>query len=246
VKAFEVEGNERVLFAFTHPDDELALSAFISRLLHKGIPIQILWTHSTPVRAAESRNAMHALGVDSEALTFFETEDGNVISSVKELRRTVSAIVLAFRPTRVVTHAFEQGHIDHDATNLLVNLCYKGPIFEAPFYHTYLTRFPKLYCFSTPQGEERTPLTAAERKMKKRLVKMYPSQTVRRNVVVYELVHTMTMRKPPLFQFERLRRQRHTDFLQPNHPEPLASRVARSRTWHRWVEGAEALLESSS
>lgn len=242
MKAFEVGPDERVLFAFTHPDDELALTAFISRLLKQGVPIRVLWTHSTPVRAAESRNAMRALGVPSDSLTFFETEDGNVISSVSELRGIVAALVKEFRPTRVVTHAFEQGHIDHDATNLLVNLCFKGPVFEAPYYHTYLAKFPKLYCFSTPQGEETTALTPAERSMKKRLVRMYPSQTVRRNVFVYELVHTMTMRKPPLFQMERLRRQTHTDFLRPNHPEPMASRIARSKTWQRWVLGAKALL----
>ncbi len=242
MKAFEVGADERVLFAFTHPDDELALTAFIGRLLKQGVPVRVLWTHSTNVRANESRNAMRALGVDPGSLTFFTSVDGDVISSVSELRTPVTALIQDFKPTRVVTHAFEQGHIDHDATNLLVNLCFKGPVFEAPYYHTYLAKFPKLYCFSTPEGEETTPLSAQERSMKKRLVRMYPSQTVRRNVIVYELVHTMTMRKPPLFQLERLRRQTHTDFLRPNHPEPMASRIAKCKTWQRWVRGAKAVL----
>lgn len=242
MRAFEVGADERVVFAFTHPDDELALSALIGRLIAKGVALRVIWTHSTHVREAESRAAMRTIGVKDSDLAFYETEDGNVIASVSELREPFSKLVEEFRPTRIVTHAFEQGHIDHDATNLLVNLCFKGPVFEAPFYHTYLTRFPRLYSFSSPEGEQTMALTPSERRTKKRLVGLYPSQTVRRNIIVYELLHALTFRRPPLFRFERLRLQTHKDFLSPNHPEPLAGRIRACETWERWERGASALL----
>jgi LmbE family N-acetylglucosaminyl deacetylase len=242
MRAFEVGQGERVLFAFTHPDDELAVAVFMRRLAQQGTEVRALWTHSTPVREAESRAAMREVGFAQETLTFFDAPDGNVIGSVRKLRDGVCRIVTDFKPTRVVTHAFEQGHIDHDATNLTVNLCYDGPVFEAPYYHTYLTRFPVLYKFSNPQGEEMTDLTEDERRLKKRMTRMYPSQTLRRNVIVYDLLHALTFRRPPLFVSERMRLQTHTDFLCPNHPEPLASRVRASETWQRWEREAEALL----
>jgi LmbE family N-acetylglucosaminyl deacetylase len=235
MKAFEVQRGERVLFAFTHPDDELTVVAFVRRLLAQGIPIHICWTHSTPVRERESRSALSTIGVREEDMTFFDAPDGKVVDTIELLKPRLCALVRSFAPSRVVTHAFEQGHIDHDATNLLVNMCFDGPVFETPFYHTYLTKMPRLYCFSNKNGEETIQLTPEERRIKKRLVCMYPSQTVRRNVVAYELAHAVTMRKPPLFQYERLRRQQHTDFLTPNHPPMLAKRVAKSRTWKRWT-----------
>lgn len=242
MKAFEFAEGERVMFAFTHPDDEIAVAALVRRLTLSGAAVHAFWTHSTPVREDESRNAMRALGLGEGSLTFFRAEDGNVVASLDELRTHVCDLVKEFRPSRVVTHAFEQGHIDHDATNLLVNLCYDGPVFEAPYYHTYLTRFPRLYAFASPEGVETTPLTTEERTIKKRLTRMYPSQTLRRNVVAYELLHALTFRRPPLFLVEKLRRQTHKDFLCPNHPERVADRIRSSETWQRWERAAQAVL----
>ena len=234
MRAFEVQRGERVLFAFTHPDDELTVAAFLARLLAQGVAIHVCWSHSTPVRERESRAALATIGVRQEDMTFFDAPDGRVVDTISVLKPKLCGLIQKFGPTRIVTHAFEQGHIDHDATNLLVNMCFSGPVFETPFYHTYLTRLQRLYSFSTKDGEETIALTPQERRMKRRLVGMYPSQTVRRNVVVYELAHAVTMRKPPLFQCERLRRQRHTDFLTPNHPPLLAERLTKSPTWQRW------------
>ena len=241
MKAFEVGKDERILFVFTHPDDELALASFIKRNNDGGVPVRIIWTHSTPVRKAESVAAMHSIGLQGSQMHFFSAPDGNVVSEVQTLEEPLRQIIAEFKPSRIVTHAFEQGHIDHDATNLLVNRCFDGPIFEAPFYHTYLTKFPCIYRFSSPVGEERIELTPSERREKKKLVHYFPSQTVKRNVVVYELAHAITLRKPPLFQYERMRLQTHKDYLAPNHPEPLASRVRRSATWKRWVAEVQKL-----
>lgn len=242
MKAYEVDKSERVLFAFTHPDDELAATAFMGRLLAQGVPIHVSWSHSTPVREAESRAALGSIGVAQEDMTFFDAADGHVIDALGDLRAKLRVAIKKFEPTRIVTHAFEQGHIDHDATNLLVNLCFDGPVFEAPFYHTYMTKMPRLYRFSTLAGEEKIVLTPDERKTKRRLVAMFPSQTVRRNVVVYELAHAVTLRRPPLFQFERMRLQTHKDFLKPNHPRSVALRLEQCKTWKRWVEGAKRFL----
>lgn len=242
MKAFEIKLGERVLFAFTHPDDELTVIAFMGRLLAQGVPFHVCWSHSTPVREAESRAALSTIGVRQEDMTFFDAPDGKVVDQIATLKPKLCGLIGRMAPTRIVTHAFEQGHIDHDATNLLVNMCFDGPVFEVPFYHTYLTKMPRLYEFSIKNGEERIELSPEERKLKKRLVGMYPSQTVRRNVVAYELAYAVTLRKPPLFQFERLRRQLHKDFLAPNHPPTLARRVAQSPTWQRWEQAVRPHL----
>ncbi|MEX2242542.1 MAG: PIG-L family deacetylase [Fimbriimonadaceae bacterium] len=242
MRAFDVGREERVLFVFTHPDDELTLSAFISRLVKSGIHVHICWIHSTPVREAESRKAMGALGLDQANLTFFCAKDGALVDEIAALKPLLREHVERTEPTRVVTNAFEQGHLDHDATNLMVNMCFEGPVFEVPLYHTYVASCPRLAHFSDPTGEEFIELTPVERKTKKRLVRMYPSQTVRRNVVLYQLVHTLSLRRPPLFLKERLRLQTHKDFLAPNHPPAIAKRVAASAKWKRWVAAVRNVL----
>ena len=242
MSAFDVAAGERVLFVFTHPDDELGLTAFIGRLLSRGVAVRVCWTHSTPVREAESRAAMGALGLAQGSLTFLGGKDGAVVDSLPELRPAMRSLIAEHAPTRAVTLAFEQGHIDHDATNLLVNLCFDGPVYETPLYHTYLTKTPKLHCFSSHEGEETILITPEERAVKKRLVRMYPSQTLRRNLMMYEMMHALTMRRPRLFLYERMRLQRHKDFLRPSHPAALARRVEACRTWKRWVAAVRPLL----
>jgi LmbE family N-acetylglucosaminyl deacetylase len=242
MNAFDVGSGERVLFVFTHPDDELTLSAFISRLVRAGVDVEMCWIHSTPAREAESRKAMSTLGLDQSHLTFLGAEDGAVVDAISAVRPLLQEKVEQVRPTRVVTNAFEQGHLDHDATNLLVNLCFDGPVYEVPLYHTYMSACPRLAHFSIPDGEQVIELTPVERKTKKRLVRMYPSQTVRRNVMLYQLAHTLSLRRPPLYLKERLRLQTHKDFLSPNHPPALAKRIAASAKWRRWVKAVTGVL----
>lgn len=240
--AFDVGQGERVLFAFSHPDDEMVVAAFLQRLTQQGTPAQFCWLHSTPVREEESRAAMSVLGLAGDYLTFLSAPDGKILESIPEIEPEVRALIERFRPTRVVTQAFEQGHIDHDATNFIVHRCFDGPIFEVPCYHTYLTRVPRILRFADPVGEETIELTQDERRMKKGLVRLYGSQSLRRNLMLYKILFGMTFRDTAFFAKERMRLQGQIDYTRPNLPEPTASKVATSATWRHWRQAVLQLL----
>lgn len=246
MNAFEVTSDERVLFVLTHPDDELAIIAFLRRLAGAGVPVHVCWIHSNFVREQESRAVMDSVGVAPERLTFLVGPDGRIAESLLELMGPMKALIGDFDPTRVYVNAFEQGHIDHDATNLLVSLCFSGPVFEVPLYHTYLRKVPVLNRFSSDERVEVMSLTREESALKRRLIKMFPSQTVRRNMTLYALLSLARLRVPELYGTERARLQTHKDFLSPNHPEPISSAVAASATWKRWVGVVKPLVTSRS
>ena len=144
-------------------------------------------------------------------------------------------------PTRVVCGAFEQGHMDHDATHLLVRKSFAGAVLEAPFYHTYLTRLPVVNRFADPSGEEVLDLTPDERAFKRRLARCYPSQRIAWNLFWANL-DSCRRGCGRLDATERLRLATHTDFLSPNLPQPLADRVRSSPLWVRWEQAARAIL----
>lgn len=240
--AFQVSADERVLFAFTHPDDETAVAAFIWRLQREGVPLRVLWTHSTPIRESESRDAMSKIGVGGDQLSFLGGKDGAIMNEIPRLRDEISATVEEFEPTRIVTHAFEQGHLDHDATNLMVHLTYDGPTFEVPFYHTFLARFPVIYRFSSSEGEQILELNKVEVAMKWEMLRCYPSQTIERNIKLYYLAKRLGLRKQDLLSSERLRLQTHFDFRSPNHPEETANKIVASDAWRLWLRAVEEVL----
>lgn len=242
MRPFEVAPGERALFVFTHPDDELVLAAWIGRLVKAGTPVHLCWIHSNSIRERESRAACSLLGLQERDLTFFTAPDGRVLEELPHLRRPMETLVKTFDPTRAYVNAFEQGHIDHDATNLLVNLSFDGPVFEAPLYHTYLTKVPVLNAFSDQTGEHVIRLQPNEKKTKRMMATMYPSQTVARNLKLYTIVRLLSLRHPDLFESERCRLQTHKDFLTPNHAPALARKIESSALWKRWAAAARHLI----
>jgi hypothetical protein len=139
------------------------------------------------------------------------------------------------RPDRVCCGAFEQGHIDHDATNLLVNEAFKGPVSEIPFYHCYYTRLQTLNRFSDPRGQEIIHLDLDEQRFKTLVAKQFPSQNIWSVLLWYEISQNVRLRPMTLAKSERMRLQTHKNFLVPNHPPKIARRVEGTPTWQRWV-----------
>jgi len=230
----------RVSFVFCHPDDEVAIAATARRFVRRGVDVHFVWAHRTDVREAEGRAAAAAIGVPEANLTFLSGQDGQIVNQIEELRPAMAA-ALATDSECVVTVAFEQGHLDHDATNFLVHQTFDRPIFEYPMYTTYLTRTPVLNRFADPAGEEVIDLEPAERAFKIQLARSYPSQTFWRNVVWYERWTRLRLRPVSLAATERLRRQIHTNFRQPNLPAPLRSRVEASPQWNLWLAAMDRI-----
>lgn len=226
---------KRWLFCLTHPDDELAIGAWIRKLTLTGNEVFLSWTHSTPVRETEAADACDLLGIPASRTQYFRAPDGQICDHLNGLLPMFREWMNAVQPDRVVCGAFEQGHLDHDATNWLVNQAFAGPVLEIPLYHTYVRRIQRLNRFSEPGGEEVHMLNEDDRAFKKRLARCYPSQSIWRICATYETVRRLGAPIPPLLQTERMRLQRHQRFDLPNHPAHLARRVASSKSWHRWL-----------
>ncbi len=225
----------------THPDDEISICAWIARLATVDPSrVWMSWTHRTDVREAEARAVARRLGVPDDHLIFHAGTDGFVCDEMAALLPGFQAMVDFIKPDRVVCGAFEQGHLDHDATNFLVNKSFDGPVLEVPFYHTYLTRMPRVNRFASSGGEEIITLTSPERQLKKAVARSYPSQAIWKNMIFAELWAKLSG-DGSLMASERMRLQTHRDFLTPNLPEPVGSMVARSERWLRWIQALERL-----
>lgn len=226
----------RWLFHPTHPDDELAFAAWARHLCASGVEVWFAWTHRTEVREREARAAAARIGVPPERIRFHDGTDGAVCDEIPRLRESFSRLIEEVRPDRVVCGAFEQGHLDHDATAFLLREAYDGVILESPFYHTYVRpRWQKVNRFSDPSREEIRALDEADRRFKIELSMAYPSQRIGKVLRAYELGHVAIGRRPELYGSERLRVMAVDDWTRPAHPPRLAARVARSPRWHRWL-----------
>ncbi len=237
--AFDLNPNLRWLFCMTHPDDEISICAWIQTLVQNGNPVYISWTHSNPIREREGRAVALLMGVPEDHLFFYEATDGSACDEIPKLLPKFQQMMALVKPDRVACGAFEQGHIDHDATNYLVNHSFKGPVLEIPFYHTYLTRLQRLNRFSSRTGEEIRLLPKDQQNFKKLIAKQYPSQNIWKVLLWYEIYSNARLRPAVLIQTERMRVQTHHDYQTPNHHPRLAARVQKSTLWKRWLRAMD-------
>lgn len=235
----------RWLFCPTHPDDELAAAITIRRLTAQGADVWISWTHSNPVREAEGRRAAKLLGIPDDHLIFFGATDGKVCDEMPELRSRFKAMIDLIQPDVVVCGAFEQGHLDHDATHVLLRTTFRGTVYEFPLYHTYRTRLQKVNRFSNPKGEACVHLSKEERAFKTQMARGYPSQNVFQLIVAYAIIHRAKNPRSSIVSTERFRPATHTDFRTPNHPAVIARKVQKTPQWKRW-QGAMDRFEGSN
>lgn len=225
----------------THPDDEISICVWIHRLTQAGAEVWISWTHDTPVRQAEARDVASNLGVGDGRLVFHGAPDGLVIDHLGDLHPKFRDMMERIAPDRVVCGAFEQGHLDHDATNWLVNRSTQATVLEAPFYHPYTTRFPRVNRFAElGQGEAKIELDTAERAFKKQIARSYPSQRIWLNMMAAEM-RARVVGDGSLLGEEWLRPQPETDYREPRLPSRLAERVRRSSPWARWSAALDRL-----
>lgn len=237
------------LFAFAHPDDEIAICAWIRRLTESGAKVWAGWSVSNPGRENEARKVMSFLGVPQESLFFFDMPDGNACEHLSELSDKWKQAILTSTPDRVAVCAFECGHLDHDATNFAINSAIRAtgmskPVFEIPLYHTYLSRIPRLNRFADSAGEQVLLLKPDEWRLKARVSRSYPSQNIASLLVWYTVLNLVKLRPAALCRTERMRLQTHYDFLVPNLPPSLRNRVENSVRWRRWADGVRKAVNS--
>lgn len=234
--AFDDSLSHRWFFCMTHPDDELAIAGWIHHLTSKQIPVWMCWTHSTPRRELESREAAQRLGVSQENLFFLNAPDRGVLQSLPTLIPTLQNILEEIQPTRIACGAFEQGHIDHDATNLIINQVASCPVLEIPFYHTYITRMPIMGKFANSQDQEIRHLSKEEVKLKIELAKTgYPSQKIWKNVFYHEIRQGLLLQPRTLATIEKMRFQTHFDFFTPHLPSFKKILIKQTKYWKQWA-----------
>lgn len=242
MKLFDPDPELRWLLVLAHPDDELAIAAWLHRLRIRGAAVTALWLHSTPTREAEARQVMEVIGVSQECLHFLDAPDGDLCDCMSAYQPHVDAVVANNKPDRIITAAFEQGHLDHDATNFLVNRAAGGvPVLELPLYHGYHREIMPLNRFAEPNGQEILALTPDEQRLVKRVARMYPSQTIWRNLFWSEVLSRIRLRPTLLASTERMRLQTWRDYRRPHLPDDLARRVVRSPRWARWIAAMDAI-----
>lgn len=237
---FDLSPELRWAFVFAHPDDELAVAAWMRRLSLAGVEVWSIWAHAPPHREAEARAAANGIGLAAERLTFLDFPDGGFADALPRLCSQVVEQLAALSPDRVVCAAFEQGHLDHDALNFAVRRAGVGTVLEFPEYWPYTPRVAAMNRFADPEGEEVLHLSPEEQTWKRVLAQGYPSQAIWRNLVAYEAWTAIKGSRAGLIKTERMRVAPPVDFRVPQVPAKYQSRVLASPQWRRWIAALDA------
>lgn len=177
---------------------------------------------------------MNLIGLSRDHLKFLTFPDGDFVDHIDPIIVAVRDFVNEHKPDRVVTMAFEQGHLDHDSSHFACRNSFSGPLLEFPMYWAYYRGFMHLNEFHDGMGESRA-LAEDEQNTKRQAVRLFPSQTIRRNIMWYGIYRRL-IGKPIAFESrELLRIATATDFAQTVHKGKTAERVYRSKNWARWL-----------
>lgn len=141
----------RVLVVVAHPDDEsVGCGLLLQRTKHAtvvfttdGAPNDPKFWKSYCTRAeyaAARRNEAHAAAasVGTKQTHFLDIADQELFRHLSKAFAELRAILTAYQPDALLTHAYEGGHPDHDACAFLVALLsqeFRVPAWEMPLYH---------------------------------------------------------------------------------------------------------------
>ena len=210
-----------------------------------GATVFLSWTHAPEVRRREAEAFARLAGVPPDRLFFHGATDGSVCDEIGSLLPRFDRMMFAAKPDIVACGAFEQGHLDHDATNFLVNATHGhrgGTVAEIPFYHAYTSPIQRFNHFTGEGGEiERILLDRDEQRFKARVARNYPSQNIYSLVLWHEAARLATGRRPDLRTRELMRVQTWRDWRTPNHSPRLRRRIERTSRWARWISALDRL-----
>jgi LmbE family N-acetylglucosaminyl deacetylase len=246
----------RVLFVFAHPDDEsIGLGGILDQFrdprfacLTDGAPREPAYAHAagcaTPVAYARLRRrelaiALALAGHGSERLIALGFTDQELAHSLEGITQAVEVLLQRVQPDFVVTHAYEGGHPDHDATAFAVHTAIAAhaghepapTIVEMTSYHARDGEIEWGNFLPDPEQEETTiELTPAQRAQKRRLLATHASQSA-------------VLRDVPLDR-ERLRFAPRYDFSHPPHAGRLFyENFEWGLTGEQWCRAATVALE---
>jgi LmbE family N-acetylglucosaminyl deacetylase len=196
------------------------------------------------VRVKEARLALSLIGVEARFVEL-AVRNRRAAFNIDAIARSVGRLVSSAGPEIVLTHAFEGGHPDHDATAMAVHMAIRNsgspiPVFEMAGYHAAGGK--DVYGSLIPHAGAETirfELSQDARAMKKAMLAAFVSQ---RSAVSRFPLEAEMFRSAPEYDFSR----------RP-HPGPLYYECHRLgmrwRTWrflaararHRYENPAEGI-----
>lgn len=179
-------------------------------------------------RRMEMYAALRVIGLSHEQCHTMEIADQDAPRQIPRITKLIRDF-LTRQTTRVLTHAYEGGHPDHDACALAVHRAVEGlkrvELFEMPFYHAAPgTRVAGEFIPHADAGDVIAPPLPKAAIARKR--KMF-----RRFVTQAHVFDRFPIEREPM------RRAPHYDFSQPPHPGTLYYETRPlGWTWQRWRE----------
>lgn len=224
---------ERLLVLVAHPDDE-TIGASVALGRWPGAMVVYL-TDGAPrdpqfrspyvsgsrdlyacVRAEEAASALAHVNVSAERIVFLSGVDQEAIFHVRRLIEEWVPIVREFKPSVIITHAYEGGHPDHDTAVLVAHVGRqiaarqtgsRPELLEMTSYHAvegrrmtgqFLTR-PRLAA-SDIEPAVQLKMSIEERRRKARMMGCYVSQW---HVLSDIPLEPEKLRPAPLYDFTR-------------------------------------------
>jgi LmbE family N-acetylglucosaminyl deacetylase len=237
-----------VALIVAHPDDEtIAAGGIMPRLNHllivhvtDGAPQGIGFSRVefAQLRRRELMSALQVAGISPERTRTLDYVDQEAMLDMAGLGRRIAAILEEHRPAAVLTHPYEGGHPDHDATAFGVHMAcalhpFSPPIYEFPCYHAGADGSMKTGCFLPGQDPgDPVTLSSEECERKARMIECFRSQE--------EVLRMFAIGE------ERFRRAPAYDFTSP----PYVGKVWYENwnwgiTGERWRRLAEEALEAA-
>jgi LmbE family N-acetylglucosaminyl deacetylase len=247
---------DRVAIVVAHPDDEtIGIGGQLARLggvtivhVTDGAPRNDAAAEahgfSTPgayaaARRAELRAAMAVAGVPGESLISLDIPDQEASLRLVEIARRLAQLFRERGSGLVLTHAFEGGHPDHDATAFAVHAAAalaqrdggRPALIEMPLYHLGLSGWTVQRFVSAPGPQEvAVDLSPEQRRRKQAMLDAHGTQ---RQVLRMVASDVERFRPAPAYDFTIL----------PNEGRLLYDLYGWGMTGPRWLTLASAALE---